>query len=259
MKYASKYTPLRDEHIGDALRQAEGVIERLIAAKSEDDIGEAVSLFSSTFGVMMSGHISVVSHSSQHSAVYTLGASPDPYTADYLDMDLADADPVLWRGQREVLPIPWGLREHRDNLADAEKPLYHLLDDYGLSFGLLIPLHGPGGFSALGIAIDEDEESFKRRMPEFSKVAQLVAAHLHDAVRRIVGLPQMGDPPRLTPRERECLTWVAAGKTAWEIGQILNLAETTVVFYCENAKKKLEARTMPQAVARAITLGLISL
>ena len=58
-------------------------------------------------------------------------------------------------------------------------------------------------------------------------------------------------------RERECLTWVAAGKTAWEISQILMIAQTTAIFHIENAKKKLDSRTLPQAVARAAAAGLI--
>lgn len=259
MKYAEKYTPLRSQAVADALRQAEPILERLIVAQDEADIRDAIALFASTFGVLMSGHISVISHSPHHTAHYAITDRMDPYTADYLDLGLVDVDPVLWRGQREILPIPWGLDEHRNHLDDTEKPLYGLLDDYGLRCGMLVPIHGPNGYSALGIAIDEDEASFRKRMPAFGKIAQLVATHVHDAVRRTVGVPQVAGVPHLTPRERECLTWVAAGKTAWEIGQILHLAETTVVYYCENAKKRLESKTMPQAVARAIAFGLIRL
>jgi DNA-binding CsgD family transcriptional regulator len=58
--------------------------------------------------------------------------------------------------------------------------------------------------------------------------------------------------PRLTPRERECLTWVASGKTDWEISQILRIAEQTVHEYVQNALIKLNATTRAQAVAVAI-------
>ena len=57
---------------------------------------------------------------------------------------------------------------------------------------------------------------------------------------------------RLTPRERECLEWVAAGKTDWEISQILNISEQTAHGYVQNALTKLNARTRAQAVALAI-------
>ncbi len=56
----------------------------------------------------------------------------------------------------------------------------------------------------------------------------------------------------LSSREKECLTWSAAGKVAWEIAETLGVAEATVIFHLENAKRKLQAKTLPQAVAHAI-------
>ena len=64
--------------------------------------------------------------------------------------------------------------------------------------------------------------------------------------------------PQLTPRERECLSWVAAGKTDWEISQILNIAEQTVHEYVQNGLIKLNATTRAQAVAIAISTKQIS-
>jgi DNA-binding CsgD family transcriptional regulator len=65
--------------------------------------------------------------------------------------------------------------------------------------------------------------------------------------------------PRLTRRERECLSWVASGKTDWEISQILSIAEQTVHEYVQNALIKLNATTRAQAVAVAIYTKQIAL
>jgi DNA-binding CsgD family transcriptional regulator len=56
----------------------------------------------------------------------------------------------------------------------------------------------------------------------------------------------------LTPREREVLSWVAEGKTAWEIGEILNIAKRTVDEHIKNTCRKLDAVNRPQAVAIAV-------
>ena len=64
--------------------------------------------------------------------------------------------------------------------------------------------------------------------------------------------------PRLSPRERECLLFLAAGMRTKEISQKLNLSDATVAFHISNAKRKLGADTREQAVARAIVLGAIS-
>ena len=57
----------------------------------------------------------------------------------------------------------------------------------------------------------------------------------------------------LTTREQEALSWVAEGKSDWEIAVILGLSETTVRFHVDNARKKLGAVNRAQAVARLVT------
>lgn len=59
--------------------------------------------------------------------------------------------------------------------------------------------------------------------------------------------------PSLTARERETLSFVAEGKTDWEIAIILGLAEPTVRFHIDNARRKFGAVNRVHAVARFLT------
>ena len=61
----------------------------------------------------------------------------------------------------------------------------------------------------------------------------------------------------LTRRERDCLLWVAEGKTTWEIGQILRISENTVLYHIKNAQEKLGAVSRIHAVAKALRLELL--
>lgn len=65
------------------------------------------------------------------------------------------------------------------------------------------------------------------------------------------------DPPRLSPREAECLLWVSRGKSSSDIGQIVGLSPRTVDSYIEKACSKLRVRTRIEAVALAVMMGLI--
>jgi len=60
----------------------------------------------------------------------------------------------------------------------------------------------------------------------------------------------------LTPRELECMRWVANGKTDWEIGKILSISQSTVRFHLDRARLKLNAKTRAQAAARLVLGGL---
>lgn len=61
----------------------------------------------------------------------------------------------------------------------------------------------------------------------------------------------------LSERERECLRWCAAGKTAWETGTILGLSEWTVVYHLGKVKRRLGSASKQQMVADAVRLGLV--
>ena len=63
------------------------------------------------------------------------------------------------------------------------------------------------------------------------------------------------DEPRLTARERDCLTFVAEGKSDWEISVILGVSEATARFHVDNARAKLGAVNRAHAVARFAASG----
>jgi DNA-binding CsgD family transcriptional regulator len=63
----------------------------------------------------------------------------------------------------------------------------------------------------------------------------------------------------LSDRERECLRWVASGKTDWEISEILCISQQTVHKHVSNALKKLNSTTRAQAVAVALSSRVIAL
>jgi len=65
--------------------------------------------------------------------------------------------------------------------------------------------------------------------------------------------------PGLTPREKECMTWIANGKTAIEISIILGISKTTVTTHLECSKRKLGASNISHAVAIAMKGGIIDI
>lgn len=63
----------------------------------------------------------------------------------------------------------------------------------------------------------------------------------------------------LTAREIEVLTWVASGKSAWEIGEILHIAKRTVDEHVQTAVRKMGAVNRTHAVALAIRERIIAI
>jgi DNA-binding CsgD family transcriptional regulator len=62
----------------------------------------------------------------------------------------------------------------------------------------------------------------------------------------------------LTPREMQILSWIATGKSDWQIGQILEISNKTVNYHAENLKRKYGVATRIQVVVAALRDGQIS-
>ena len=64
-------------------------------------------------------------------------------------------------------------------------------------------------------------------------------------------------PSPLTERQLEILTWVQEGKSAWEIGRILDISGRSVDGHLRRIYARLDVRTRLQAVLRAHDLGVL--
>jgi LuxR family transcriptional regulator, quorum-sensing system regulator BjaR1 len=62
----------------------------------------------------------------------------------------------------------------------------------------------------------------------------------------------------LTRRERECLLWVARGKTYAETGEIIGLSFGSVKTYLDRSRLKLNCATLAQATAQAVARGIFT-
>jgi len=63
----------------------------------------------------------------------------------------------------------------------------------------------------------------------------------------------------LTAREQEVLTWVAAGKSAWDISELVSIAERTAHEHTQAATRKFGALNRTHAVALALRDNVISI
>jgi DNA-binding CsgD family transcriptional regulator len=93
---------------------------------------------------------------------------------------------------------------------------------------------------------------------DVARAHQVTAARRHGSWEFI----EAADTPTthsLTLREVQVLTWVARGKSAWEIGKILDIAKRTVDEHVGSAIKKLGAANRTEATALALRGHIIEL
>jgi LuxR family quorum-sensing transcriptional regulator LasR len=87
----------------------------------------------------------------------------------------------------------------------------------------------------------------------------LVRDYAQESARKFT-VPKVAQASRvkLTARELECLKWVAAGKSSWEVSRILGRSEATVNFHLANIMRKFDVGTRQQAIVKSIAAGLVT-
>ena len=196
----------------------------------------------------------VVDRPGKDALFINVGNMPDEFAETSTNLGLSKRDPVLQKLKQQSTPFIYDQHFYvRSNAGD----LWERQAQYGYKTGLAVALHlAQSQHFLLGFdrekPLPQDDEALTRMLADL----QLLAVHAQDAALRILGVQASGEVPHLTPREREILRWSMEGKTAWAVGQILNISEHTVNFHVRNAMKKLNAPTKAQAWLVARTFGL---
>ena len=162
---------------------------------------------------------------------------------------------VITDARRRMSPFTWRDVPKARALSAGEREVWNAVLAWGWNNGFVLPVHGPGGyFATVSMASPERDLDLG---PNNRLRLQMIATLAHERCRVLANLAAAGSPPAtMSARELECLRWVAAGKTDWEIGMILSISAATVKFHVNGARAKLGARTRAQAVARLVLSGL---
>jgi LuxR family transcriptional regulator, quorum-sensing system regulator BjaR1 len=170
----------------------------------------------------------------------------------YLAENYAQVDHILRFAKQTSRPFDWKSAPYDPQREPRTAEYAQRVNDFGLAEGYCVPIPGPRGSDG-GVWMGGGKAD---PSPGVKPFLHLMALYAFERLRCILDW-QPGEKPVLTSREREVLTWVAAGKSAWEIGEILRIAKRTVDQHVQNAFRKLGAANRTQAVALALRDRLI--
>lgn len=165
--------------------------------------------------------------------------------------------PFCWSLDAENLGLDGSLPLPRPFTATGQQAL-SMLRQMGVRSGILVPVHQPGGRTGFVSWVSDQPLEATRQSAERLGAELFFIAHAF--LERIDSMlaGDDGPPPgdcTLTDRERECLAWVARGKTDGEIGIIIDRSPETARFHVRNAIAKLDASSRAHAVAKAMRRG----
>lgn len=185
-----------------------------------------------------------------------LNGWPQGWTDLYRRRNLIQSDPMVAHCFRSTAPFEWREAPY-DPLANPKaKEVMDRAGDFRMREGFCVPVHTSDGSEAVVTMAGERVELAGQVRPALHVMALYAYGKAVDLCmpRRFPAAPGV-----LTKREREVLQWTAAGKTSWEISQILGVAESTITAHIKAAGAKLNTPNRVATVVVALRRGEISL
>lgn len=234
----------------------QGEYAKALEAETAGDLQSTLVRFTRELEFETMAATTVIDRCGSEPRFVVLHNTPVAYLDTFEDRDHAKLDPVAQHCKGSNLPIVWD----QSTYVRAGRPeFWEHQAQFGLRCGISLAIHLPKGLH-FWVGIDRDKElawgsgeleSVLSRLYLFTVCAFETSRRLLDAGLFDHALPD------ITPRELEVLRWASAGKTAWETGRILSIAENTVNRHIANVCRKLECCGKRQAVVRAMQMGLI--
>lgn len=234
----------------------QGGFSEVLKSRDRDEFqGELVG-FTRRLGFETVSATLVLDHMLGEAEFITIDNTPRAYKDSFKSRQNGRRDPVMQHCKRQSVPIIW------DQATYVSRGLGDKWEEqasFGISNGVALALHLPEGrHFFIGVERDRPVPADPGELTRVVADLQLFAVHAQDAAVRIL-LPSPSDPdlPSLTPRELEALRWTMEGKTAWEVGDLLGIAERTAALHVNNATHKLGCVNKHQAVLKALRMGLL--
>lgn len=239
------------------LATAESVYDALVCAATFDDLAPLVQRFARVMDhdnficdavlETRTGRTANTLHNYSHTWIDRASRIPEP---------LYRLDPVFEHIDHRSEPIVWSGSTYA---AAGVGEIWEESSAAGIASGVAVGVRGTGGLKlTFGLSRGDKTVTNSTEARNLMAHVLLFGTCLSSRVSDVLRPPLREERPSLTRRELDVLNWTRAGKTAWELGQILGISYGTASFHLQNAQRKLEATDKHQAVLRALDYRLLN-
>jgi len=228
------------------------ILDRLEAASELDNLQAISEQARDCFGV---SHV-VYHWVSASCEQYGCGTYDPQWVIRYLKKDYLRIDPVILACYKRYNPVDWRDldwtgKQVRAFLAEAA--------DYGIGHqGYSIPIHGPSGqFALFSVSDHRSDKEWSEFTLEHRRALILLAHAFNEKALEFERGKKEEAGKQLSPREIDTMTLLAIGYSRAQVADTLSISEHTLRAYIESARLKLGAQNTLQAVARAMSRGMI--
>lgn len=179
---------------------------------------------------------------------------PEDWARIYVELDLGGRDPVRRACDRSFAGFTWCQMARMVPMTRDDRRMLAIGRESGIGDGYTVPRHLPGRITgSCTFAVQPG-----KRLPERAlHVTERIGALALDCALKFTRMAVVNAFPRLSDRQRECLLWVARGKTAAETAIILGISSQTVTQHLKMARERYEVHCCQSLILSALFDGLI--
>ncbi len=232
------------------------VFERIEAgqrARTLADLEAAMGPAFETFGFSSYAYNHIQTKGRTAGPQLVFGRTNLRWRAHYLASGHIKRDEMAAHVLKTSKPFTWDGYVGAHDIGAGQRRIMNETRMFGIRMGVVLPSHDLDGASGCLVLTSDARAEMS---PQEHVAVHLLSMYFTQLGRQLALAHEPA--PTLSKRQRECLLWVCAGKTDWEIGAILGISQDTVSEHLDAARRKLRVRTRAQAVAAALAKGLLN-
>jgi LuxR family quorum-sensing system transcriptional regulator SolR len=181
---------------------------------------------------------------------------PANYAEAYVKERWETIDPILPVARRAATTFYWHEALQGLSLTKAQRSFFGSCGELGVRNGVVMPIHGPNGrCDIISLSRRNNDEADTARLPLLRAVATQAWARFQELNGARLVVERAGSP--VTPREREVLKWLKAGKSNREIAELMSVTTKAIEFHVRNMMDKLGAPNRIALVVIALQNGML--
>jgi LuxR family transcriptional regulator, quorum-sensing system regulator CciR len=236
------------------LEVAEDFAAEFLESNTQEDVQKILKRASQRLGFDHFALSLEARTSNEYAPKILLHDYPDEWAKVYIAFDLSGRDPVRRACDKAVVGFAWENIGKLVPMTRGDRQMLSVGRECGIGTGYTVPRHLPAmarGTCSFVVRPDRD-------LPKSClAVAELIGAVALSSALKLSGIMQSAEPAKLSDRQRECLLWVARGKTASETALILGISTETVVQHLKMARERYEVHCRQSLILAALFDGLI--
>ena len=201
---------------------------------------------------------------SQENRSYVFTTLPREWVVRYDQEAYIEVDPRFGPALDSALPFVWDYCTEYGRSPRVNKFLDESLA-HGVGSGVVLGFRGAKSVRvivALSNPSPRTDAAQRQIIADNLGAIVLFATHFHEIFMKAViepGIAPASQGAPLSPRELECLSFAARGLTTSDMPFKLGMSERTIQFHFDSIRSKLGAANLQEAIAKAISEGLIAM